>query len=54
MKTWQRNVLVAPITILIRAPLIGICIVLIRVGEYAEKFAFWVQDHLPGFYKGNE
>lgn len=49
MKLWKYNVLVAPVVILIRIPLLVPLWLLIRIGEYSEYAWQWIDASVPGF-----
>lgn len=44
-----RNILISPIVFFVRFPLLLPFFILIKIGEFAEKFSEFVSDRIPGF-----
>lgn len=49
MKMRTRNILMAPIVLLVRTPILLPLWLLARVGERAEEIGDWLSGVLPGF-----
>lgn len=44
-----RNILISPIVLFVRAPIIAILLLLIKVGEIADKLYEYANAYLPAF-----
>ena len=49
MKTWQYNLLIAPIALCVRAPIMLTLNGLITLGEWAESASHYLAWRIPGF-----